>query len=230
MLKLVASGSVSAANFKVSLVDGTAFVDFNSAGVFDSYIGCKLTITDTTGGDKISGIIGAMGDGEDLGANLLLGWNLTSGWSTVAGSSITDADTWATSIGNKFIFKANTLLIGALYKATYAGTASAGTSWIADGADLTHYIQINAGAGYFTNPSNVAFLLKNTLAATTDVTTLECQQVTGPSATGCTILAAPGGAQNWTSKSASFMVNEAITYTIEKFIYNASKNIILRLI
>ena len=84
---VVAQGSVSAANMKLSTVNGTAFVDFSSAGVFTGYEGCKLTITDSTG-DKLIGYISTMGIAEALEADTIVNGAL------VDGNSDGKADNW----------------------------------------------------------------------------------------------------------------------------------------
>ena len=58
----IASGSVTRANSRLSLVDGTAFVDFSAAGTLTDYLGQKLTITDSAG-KKAVGYIKAAGTG-----------------------------------------------------------------------------------------------------------------------------------------------------------------------
>jgi len=81
-----ASGSVTLANKRLSMVNGTAFVDFSAAGTLTAYLGQKLTIT-SSANKKIVGYIKAAGTGETLGDELVknggfdsdtTGWNIGS--------------------------------------------------------------------------------------------------------------------------------------------------------
>ena len=74
----IASGSVTRANSRLSLVDGTAFVDFSAAGTLTAYLGQKLTITDSAG-KKATGYIKAAGTGETLGDELVVNGHMETG-------------------------------------------------------------------------------------------------------------------------------------------------------
>lgn len=92
---LLASGSVTLANSRLSLVAGTAFVDFSTADVLTDYLGKKLIITDSAG-KKASGYIKAAGTGETLGSELWTNGNMETGdpptgWNTVLGSAVSRA-------------------------------------------------------------------------------------------------------------------------------------------
>jgi prepilin-type N-terminal cleavage/methylation domain-containing protein len=63
-----ATGTVSQASMRLSTINGTAFVDFSSAGTLTPYIGDKLTITDYTG-HQLIGYIKAAGTGETYGSS-----------------------------------------------------------------------------------------------------------------------------------------------------------------
>lgn len=217
-MTIVASGSVSAANFWVSLPNGVAHVNFNAAGVFNGYEGCKLTITDT-GGDKLIGYIKAMGLAETLDTNLFVGFDFTSGW-TASTSTINDADTFTLAAANGGIQKVPTvIIIGTLYKASFAATVSAGTVSLRGDGGLPVFSTNGASNTYKTavNTTSYIYNIGGGIGATNDVTTLMMQKVLTPSATGCTIVSTAGGTTyNWTSIGASFTVNEAVTYTIER--------------
>ena len=78
----IASGSVTYANKKLSMVDGAAFVDFSAAGTLTAYLGQKLTITDSLN-KKAVGYIKAAGTGETLGDELVTNGGFdsdTTGW------------------------------------------------------------------------------------------------------------------------------------------------------
>lgn len=61
------SGSVTQANMRVSVVNGTAFTDFSSAGTITENLGKKLVISDSAS-KKLTGYIKAAGAGETYGA------------------------------------------------------------------------------------------------------------------------------------------------------------------
>ena len=76
------TGAVTQANMKMSLVNGTAFVDFSSAGTLTDYPGSKLVISDSAG-KNLTGFIKAAGTGETYGDELLNNTTFdtdTSGW------------------------------------------------------------------------------------------------------------------------------------------------------
>lgn len=79
---VAASGSVTLANKKLSLVNGTAFADFSAANVLTDYIGMRLVVTDSAG-KKAVGYIKAVGTGETLGDELVSNGTFdsdTTGW------------------------------------------------------------------------------------------------------------------------------------------------------
>jgi len=59
------SGSVSLTNIRLSLVNGTAFVDFSAVGTLTPYLNRKLILTDSAG-KKAVGYIKAAGTGETI--------------------------------------------------------------------------------------------------------------------------------------------------------------------
>ena len=219
---VVATGSVSQANMKLSTVNGTAFVDFSAAGVFTGYEGLKLTITDSTG-DKLIGYIKAMGTGETLGASLIndasfaagcgVNWVCQPGWTMSGGEAISDG----TSNDSK-IYQAHTFVAGTLYKSSlmYILTSGGGQFYFTGRVG-----SLTSNDVFFTAPSsntlNAYIYSSNFLVAS--VQSWALNPVTAPSATGATIVDAKGGSTfNWTSKDASFTPNDAsgYTYTIER--------------
>ena len=65
------TGSVSLANIRLSLVNGTAFVDFSAANTLTPYLNRKLILTDSAG-KKAVGYIKAVGTGETLGDEIVV--------------------------------------------------------------------------------------------------------------------------------------------------------------
>jgi len=104
---LIASGSVTRANTKISAVDGTAFVDFSTANVLTNYAPkSKFTLTDSTG-KKLEGYIKAAGTGETFTNRYTSDFSAgADGWtgvrSTVEGNidSIGGQDDWLRSYAN----------------------------------------------------------------------------------------------------------------------------------
>jgi len=74
----IASGSVTRANKRLSMVNGTAFVDFSAADVLTDYIGKRIVITDSAG-KKATGYIKAAGTGETLGDELVVNGHMETG-------------------------------------------------------------------------------------------------------------------------------------------------------
>ena len=61
------TGSVTQANMRLSIVNGTAFADFSAASVLTDYLGFRLEVSDSAG-KKLIGYIKAAGTG-DLGSD-----------------------------------------------------------------------------------------------------------------------------------------------------------------
>ncbi len=64
----IANGTVTLTNIRLSIINGTTFADFSSAGALTNYIGDKVVITDSAG-NNLTGYIKAAGTGETYGAN-----------------------------------------------------------------------------------------------------------------------------------------------------------------
>jgi hypothetical protein len=237
---IVASGSVSQANMKLSTVNGTAFVDFSSAGAFTAYAGCKLTVTDSTG-DKLVGWIKAMGVAETLDSEIFTNGNFETGdpptgW-TGSGdpvailSSVADERTGgsgskclniATIAADKSATNNVSTVVGVLYK--YSGwlkkiTATAMLNFYGDASYQSTSLTWEEKSGYHTSKNTLGVRLTNLTAGDARFDDVSLKKVLTPSGTGATIVSAQGGATyNWTSIGASFTYNDAggYTYTIER--------------
>lgn len=221
------TGSVTLANIRLSLVDGTAFVDFSSATKLLQYLGygALLTLTDSASKTAI-GYVKAAGTGETLGSELVDGWTNSGSYPyetfTSSGSDITSA---INTSGTGLCYKAATATTGALYKLVMTFTLNSGTApsfyWGAGATFGTPRILFSAAvstgsyyraasaahayAGYFTTEGD---------ATNYAVSGFSLKQVLTPSATGVTIVSAAGGStQNWTSVDAAFNYNDASAYT-----------------
>lgn len=77
----VASGTVTLANIRLSLVNGTAFVDFSAANVLTDHVGKYLRVTDGAG-KSAWGYIKAAGTGETLDSEILANGSFTGTWAS----------------------------------------------------------------------------------------------------------------------------------------------------
>ena len=234
--RVIASGSVTNANIRKSLVNGTAFADFSAANVLTNYIGYRLTIIDSNG-DKAIGYIKAAGSGETLATT---GGPLNDGelfsdptFDTSAAWSIAYAGEWdidvsnegkATAIStgtNSGIYYNPTTISGALYKlVTVCDSLSGGNygAYIVGNYYSNLYVNtVGTVAWYATAYGGDNSGIESTgLSAT--FTSISLKQVLTPSATGVTITSTKDGATyNWASITAGFNYNDAsnYTYTIE---------------
>jgi hypothetical protein len=222
---------------KLSMVSGTAFVDFGVASSLTPYFGDKLTITDSAG-HHLTGWIKAVGTGETYGGQLLSNATFT----TTAGLNAFGTTIVATTSGcfsahclqityttngqvwNPFTVAKGTLLKSSLYGKV--GTADFLAMVIQEAGGTYEQIQNFYYNGAWTN---------GTIYPTTDLTdtawwqtyqmgfsspmvsyvdTASVQQVLTPSMTGVTIVSAAGGSTyNWTSEDSGFNRNDSGGYT-----------------
>lgn len=198
---------------RISAVDGTAFIDACAALVPYADGNHLVEIYDASG-RMLRGYLAAVGDGEDLGADIFTGWDFTSGWVSSSGAgAIVDANT-VKVIGTVSvdIYKLGILPALGLCKMSVVAVPEQGTYAITDSGALYLYNTGNCTDKYFT-PRATSWRLANTGSATDkvfDVTSQVVQQVLSPSATGATIVSAKGGATaNFAYKNASFTFNQA---------------------
>jgi len=220
---VLASGSVSLANSKLSLSNGTAFVDFSAADVLTDYIGKRIVITDSAG-KKAVGYIKAAGTGETLGDELATNGGFdsdTTGWSI--GNSALLASVAGGESGNclqitengaasPYASKGMSVVQGALYKSNYSvkqGTSSTYRGYITGTsiyesypvlADRTSTSEWVAQGPWYRVPIGTGtawFVLFNMAAQGSGLTHLfdsaTFKQVLTPSATGVTITSTPNG-------------------------------------
>jgi len=208
------TGSVTQANVRLSIVNGTAFADFSSAGTLINNLGSKVVITDSAA-KKLTGFIKSAGTGETYGSDLYAGWDFTSGWSA-ASATIADNNSFANTSAYGYIYK-NILSSGALYYGAYTATTGSNlTFWYptADASKSGSRLSANGVYGYRTALTTTAALINWTVLGTTDVTQLELKQVLTPSATGATIVStSTGSTYNWASEDSGFNRNDSSNYT-----------------
>jgi hypothetical protein len=218
------TGTVTLANSRLSLVDGTAFVDFSSAGTLTPYLNGRLTVTDSAG-KKAVGYLKAAGTGEMLGDALNISNCVNVSYDTFDGASPTGFHAIKSTAGNKISTTAIEIpfVAGALFKTTYtvadgtissvaprnASAATIGPSAVGAIGDNTNYACVTETVTrglYFISTANVEYTLSN----------LAIKKVTAPSITGATITSTRGGTTyNWASVEAGFNFNDASGYTYE---------------
>lgn len=237
------TGSVSLANIRLSLVDGTAFVDFSAAATLTPYLNGKLTLTDSAG-KKAIGYIKAAGTGETLGDELIANTGFesdVSGWTPARGTfaqdnTIKQAGTYSgvltVSAGQTSAYvasQASSYVAGGLYKMTayvHKNTGSDLSLRLLNQADsgFAYTVAVNPlsftlYALYGVLPLNetaikAAVRMTGTEGNKSNIDETSLRLVLTPSATGVTITSTPGGTTyNWASIEAGFNYNDASGYT-----------------
>ena len=235
---VVASGSVSSPNMKISGVAGTAFIDFTAANVLTNNQGKYLKVTDSAG-KSIAGWIGSAGTGETY-TDLVGGTNPNlnngdfqfgdSGWTKSAGWSIVDSGGGAWVARNdgqsNGIKTANSVGITSYSLTKVVFTVSARTSGsivsCIEGATDPNLIgpqRITTGTftNYYTPGGSITGKLRflSNTAFVGDIDNANAYKVLTPSSTGATITAtAQGGAQSWEIQDAAFNYNDT-SYTYQ---------------
>ena len=132
------TGSVTQANMKLSIVNGTSFVDFSSANTLTMFHGNRLVITDSTATHNLTGYIGSAGTGETYGSELLSNSSFdsnTTGWipsgcslnSVAGGQTNNDLQLTRTSGTSQNFYSTVTATTGALYvESIYAKSGTSG--------------------------------------------------------------------------------------------------------
>jgi hypothetical protein len=222
---VVARGSVTQANMKISAVDGTAFIDFTAANVLTTKIGHLLKIYDSSK-KCIQGFAKAAGSGETLDVDLVVNGDFSSdtGWTLQDGYSIGGGVLTRVSGTGSYAYKtiAAAGVIGALYRGQFdiifrtsgsiqgmaAGSPVLFTSAVSSPATYSGYSTFNGGC------ANPGFYTISQFAGVVD--NFSFTQVLTPSTTGVTITSTKGGATyNWAAKQTGFNYSDASGYTYE---------------
>ena len=228
------TGSVSKSNMRLSIVTGSAFVDFSSANVLTSYPGALLTITDSSG-KHLSGYIKAAGTGETYASELSPNTdfaNTTSVWtyqvstaSVVGGQSGNALQVTSTSDYGSAGETITTTAAGLYRVSGYQKMGTGGTDmtfqqsapstiyWDSGWPYVSSWTQY---VGYGTANDTSAKLTFNgdTTGKTSLYDTVSVKQVLTPSVTGVTITStAQGSTYAWTSEDSGFNRNDTSGYT-----------------
>jgi len=220
------SGSVTQANMKMSIVSGTAFADFSSAGKLTPYIGNKIVITDSTGTHKLTGYIKAAGTGETYGSEVIsdIGFDNAGLWATddAARWSVGSSKATASSAySNTSLYTDGAIQIvqNGLYKQQYdILTLTGGSVYWRVISTMSGPTQNSTGTKIsyynfnFSGWKQFAFQSGGGLSGTFD--NYSVKQVLTPSTTGVTITDTAGGTNyNWTTEDSGFNRNDSGNYT-----------------
>jgi hypothetical protein len=215
--KVAYRGTIS--GLRISSVDGTAFLDACAALVPYADGNHLVEIYDASG-RMLRGYLGAAGDGETLGGELITAaddrtfasdtgwWSKTNGW-TINDAAAGKAHHAGTVGGG--LNKALIATVGALYAVTQ--TMAMAQAWYCYHTITNNTIYATTGTKYITAMS--ATIGYNSSYDSVTVDDVSLKQVTAPSADGCTIVSAKGGGtQNFSVKNASFTYNSSAYYVI----------------
>lgn len=230
-MSVVSSGSVSLANIRASIIAGTAFIDFSSAGALTPYLLHKLTIKDSALKELV-GYIKAAGTAETLsGTEKITDWanNGTYPFETLTESG-TDITSAINTTGYGMCHSYNSSSSGQLHKLVSTITINSGALlYLVSGIDVfgsapavIYESPVTSGNKviYRTITDNrqdqLAFLTGSGVAVNFSAVSNSLKQVITPSATGVTIVSAQGGSTfDWTSETSAFNRNDAAGYTYE---------------
>lgn len=233
----VASGTVTAADMKLSTVDTVAHADFGAANVLTLKAGHLLVIKDDAD-RKLQGFIKLAGTAQTEGDELVTGWTnsvahpyetLTTTGKDIDSAINTAAGTGIGLTGTNQLDAAGT---GKLFKLVFTETLNSGAApWLslatdgegAGGTWSAATLTAN-GANTFYQTSKAAStyaVIFNNATETNFSAVVSGKQVLTPSATGVTIAATKAlagtlaGAESWAQKDASFNYASAnFTYEI----------------
>ena len=232
------TGSVSLANIRLSLVNGTAFVDFSAVDTLTPYLNRKLILTDSAG-KKAVGYIKAAGTGETYGDETIANGGFdsdTTGWGVINGTIASVAGgqsgncleltmtggTYQAATSSSF-----TPILGDLYKFdTYVKSGTSGNSpfqisiggspiLFVSGTSTESWVEtVGYKASIVSNSTKLYVMKNNAVAGTMLFDTISLKQVLSPSATGVTITSTRGGTTyNWESIETEFNYNDTGGYT-----------------
>lgn len=231
------TGTVTAENMKVSLVNGVSFVDFSSPNILTANIGKRVTICSVSSTTQCAtGYIKSAGTGETYtdfigGTNPSLkngdfeagtDWSLGTGWAISGGHA-----TATSALGNSKI--SQTVLVfpksGKLFRLAYTATVTTGKA-IARIAGVRPFDVTTNGTfeNYYCHPTSggnydIEFLSSPlTPSFTGAIDNVSAQQVLTPSTSGVKIVSTDGGTTyNWESNTFTDKTYDSAgyTYTIE---------------
>ncbi|MFA5961219.1 MAG: DUF2341 domain-containing protein [Parcubacteria group bacterium] len=217
------TGAVTQANMKLSIVNGTAFVDFSAANVLTNNLNSKLIIADHAG-LKLTGYVKAAGSGETYGsdissnntaasdqqteANTYGSWYVDAGGAIgIVGGGAQHVGSYAISLGIDYLYAYSSdvpATTGALYSATFDARTASGENcyfqFIDSDWDSSGWYQFAGGGNwttynaYLTNTGTYVRTANGWICTgTVYIDNLYIRQVLTPSTTGATITSTQNG-------------------------------------
>jgi hypothetical protein len=244
---LVATGSVTLANSRISAVANTAFVDFSVANVLTDYVtGHHYLILYDSTMKSLTGYIKAAGTGETYSSTLIpngvdfTGGPPPTGWGEHAGGLLTSVEggdagnclqvaNSAAQQGYGTVDTASNTTVGALYEFSFKfkkGTSAHGQLQVVSAYAKTWDNLTDANWTQYTQVFTASTTYLNiyvvngdaVIGATSLWDTFVERQVLTPSATGVTIVSTIGGTtQSWTSQTSGFNYYDGSGYTYQIF-------------
>lgn len=235
--------SVTQANMRLSIVNGTAFVDFSAANTLTPYLGARLTISDSAG-KKLVGYIKAAGSGETYGSEQLSNTTFsdTTGLGPITATitsesgghsgnclKIVSTSDWGCAIDWAAV-EHNAPSGGSFKCALWDKSDTGGCGWRLQGNTdpwPTIFEEWFSWTGVWTShtryivmPSGqdepLLSLLGHQTGNITYYDDASIKQVLTPSSTGVTIVSTPGGTTySWTSEESGFNRNDSSGYTYD---------------
>lgn len=222
--KVAYRGTIS--SLRISSVGGTAFLDACAALVPYADGNHLVEIYDASG-RMLRGYLAAAGDGEDLTELITVEADRTLAsdtgfWSKSSGDvTIADGKASLNAVSTNYgIYHAPLGTdTGVLYKVGFevVSLAAGSVKAIVRASNAPFYTTTGAKSAYLTQDltTGVFGFVAAGNGTTASMDNLSIAQVTGPSADGCTIVSAKGGATaNWAYKDAAFTYNAATNYVV----------------
>jgi len=220
---VVYRGTIS--GLRISSVDGAAFIDACAALVPYADGNHLVEIYDASG--MLRGYLAAAGDGEDFTELITVEADRTLAsdtgyWSKSSGDvTIADGKASLNNVSSNYGIYHTPLgtTTGVLYKVGFevVSLAAGSVKAIVRASNAPFYTTTGAKSAYLTHDlaTGVFGFVAAGNGTTASMDNLSIAKVTGPSADGCTIVSAKGGAtENFAYKNAAFTYNSSAYYVI----------------
>lgn len=218
-------------NSKLSLVNGTAFVDFSGSdgGVLTASIGNQITVCSVTYPTQCAvGYIKAAGTSETFATALLntntdfaseTGWTLNVGYALDTGTKVLSFSPGGSN--GQYAYKTKTVVTNGVYYTEITTTITAEYFSPQLGAEQNLWPNYISATGTYSNykiattASNAAgFQCQNKATANFSISAISIKQLTAPGNTGVTIVSTAGGSTyNWASNNFTTGRNDSAGYT-----------------
>ncbi len=220
----LAQGTVASTAVHVATVATGAFA-FIDAVDLSPYLGCKLTLRDSTGRTAVGYVMRA-GTGEALGSDIVDAWTNSVSYpyevfTPGGGTDLAVENTTGIGVAKKLVGAT----VGALYKLVVTATITSGTpayTWsgteTGGGAQVTWGNLATTTGAYRTGISGLNnVILYSGTASNFSIAGHALTRVTEPPATGVVIASAKGGStQSWAALTTGFDPNAVTHYRIDR--------------